>query len=352
MYERFHLVLMVNHACNLRCTYCYTGAKFSKPMSEATGRVSIDRSLRSINAGGTLELGFFGGEPLLEADLINSLIEYATRLAVARHIQIVPGLTTNGTVNTDSAWAVMRREDVQLAISHDGLPPVHDRHRLTILGRASSGAVEKTLLRLLALGKDFCAIMVVRPDNVDSLPDGIAHLRQLGVRHIEPSLDLWAHWTQQDIHRLEQVVVRCAQLWREGLPVHSIGWFDEKAAELLRAPIDASARCAFGAGQIAVSPAGNLYPCERLIGEDGVDNLARLNGRADDGEDFLSFLPAPPRAHSECGACEMRDWCNTTCRCGNLIRTGDAQTPDELLCLWNQACLTATAEALAALSPR
>jgi sulfatase maturation enzyme AslB (radical SAM superfamily) len=66
-YDCFHLVLMVTHQCNLRCDYCYTGRKSARSMSRRVGRVAIDRANHSLAPGGTLELGFFGGEPLLEA---------------------------------------------------------------------------------------------------------------------------------------------------------------------------------------------------------------------------------------------------------------------------------------------
>ena len=63
MYDGFGLVLMVTHACNLRCSYCYTGDKFNRKMPPLVGQRAISRALASTRAGGTLELGFFGGEP-------------------------------------------------------------------------------------------------------------------------------------------------------------------------------------------------------------------------------------------------------------------------------------------------
>ena len=74
MYDQFGLVLVVNHACNLRCRYCYTGEKYHRSMTESLGRKAIDRALASISPGGVLELGFFGGEPLVEAPLIHAAL--------------------------------------------------------------------------------------------------------------------------------------------------------------------------------------------------------------------------------------------------------------------------------------
>src|SRR5690349_3802557 len=75
--QRFGLTLMVNHACNLRCNYCYTGAKFSAPMKAEIGTAAIERALRSLRPGGRLDLSFFGGEPLLESARILGWMAHA-----------------------------------------------------------------------------------------------------------------------------------------------------------------------------------------------------------------------------------------------------------------------------------
>ena len=79
MHSRFGLTLVVNHACNLRCTYCYTGLKFRRPLPAAFGQRAIDRAFRSLSHSGTLDLAFFGGEPLIEAELILELVAGAAR---------------------------------------------------------------------------------------------------------------------------------------------------------------------------------------------------------------------------------------------------------------------------------
>jgi uncharacterized protein len=188
--------------------------------------------------------------------------------------------------------------------------------------------------------------MVVRPDTVDSLVDGIRHLRALGVTRVDPSLDLWTHWTTDDARRLESAIAGCADLWADALPDLSVSWFDEKTALLGRVPTGESARCGFGAGEIAVAPSGNLYPCERLIGDDAPDNPMRLHGHALAGDHFLMTRPAPGRSDEACDVCAMQSMCNTTCRCSNYVRTGHVDQPDGLLCLFNQVCLSETARVL------
>jgi uncharacterized protein len=201
--------------------------------------------------------------------------------------------------------------------------------------------------RLLDAGKPFRVVMVVRPDNVEFLAEGIDFLYGLGVRRVEPSLDLWTHWTREDGSRLETAIQRCAQIWRDRIPDIGLSWFDERAARLARVPISPTARCGFGDGEVAVAPSGRLYPCERLIGEDADANPMRLPGHALEGEDFLCFQVAESRSAAACAVCGIRALCSTTCRCSNYVRTGHIGRPDGLLCLFDQVCWRETAHMFA-----
>jgi uncharacterized protein len=346
MHARFSLTLVVNHACNLRCTYCYTGEKLRRPLPMATGRKAIDRACLSLRRRGTLDLAFFGGEPLVEAELILELVEYARTQAARREVELSLNMTTNGTLDSHEAWSVMTLPEMRLAISHDGLPSVHDRHRVTIDGQTSSRRVQNTMSRLAHDGKEFRVITVVRPDSVESLPAGIEFLYTLGVREFDPSLDLWTIWTRADGERLCDTIRQTADFWAERLPDCSISWFDEKTARLTGVPINEIARCGFGQAEIAVTPAGNLYPCERLVGADEADNPMRLPGHVLDGDDFLGFASSHEKSTVECSECILQSVCSTTCRCSNYVRTRDVARPDGLLCLWDQACYRETVRAL------
>lgn len=348
MHPRFGLTLVVNHACNLRCTYCYTGEKLLRPLPLTLGHRAIDcavRSLEPVTAGktpGTLELSFFGGEPLVEAELILQLVEHA-RAATARHgLDLTLSMTTNGTLNSPAAWQVMLLPEMQLAVSHDGLPTVHDRHRISSDGQPSSQLVEATLARLVQADKEFRVVLVVRPDNVAQLPAGLEYLYERGVRRFDPALDLWTLWTRADGERLRRAIAQAADFWSAHLPECGVSWFDEQAARMAGVPISETARCGFGSGQIAVTPAGNLYPCERLIGADELGNPHRLSGDVFTSDDFLGYAPVPGTTAAECSQCKLQPICSTDCRCSNYIRTGDIDRPDGLLCLWDQACYQET----------
>jgi len=366
MYRRFGLTLALTHECNMRCTYCYAGRRRPGVMGERVGRKAIDRAFASLEPGGVVELGFFGGEPALEAALALRLVEHAHERAAERGARLALSMTTNGTVTGASAWALMVRPDMELAVSIDGAPGTHDRHRRFAGGGGGGGGdtsarVAETVRRLVDIGLRVRAVMVVRPDTLPGLASNIRYLRGLGLEGVDPALDLWAEWTRADVRALEQAVEAAAAAWLEGLPDFGVGWFNAKAARFSflaaegdsrRAPEDCGecgSQCRFGAGEIAVAPSGRLYPCERLIGEDDRGAACALPGHALAGEDFLIYsAPAPERAPASrgCAACTAREFCDTTCRCSNLVRTGDAARPDGLLCALNRACLREVAKVI------
>lgn len=344
----FSLTLMVNHACNLRCTYCYTGTKFHSPMPAEVGNAAIDRALNSMPSGGWLDLGFFGGEPLLEAPRILDWMKYARDAAAASRHRLGFSLTTNGTLARDEAWRVMLDPALELTVSFDGAPQTHDRHRRDATGEPTSAKVSHTLQRLIAVNREFTVNVVIRPDTVGQLPDSLEFLHELGVDRVNLSLDLWTSWTADDGRKLESAIHRAAQLWSKWLPNFSVNWFDTKVGSLARLPVaDGPTKCGFGKGEIAVAPSGNLYPCERLIGEDAPNQPLRLPSHVLDGAtDFTGTVPPFARC-ADCSGCELTAVCETYCRCSNYIRTGDVNRPDGLLCLLNRATTRAVVDVLA-----
>jgi uncharacterized protein len=326
-------------------------------MSPDAGQKAIDRGLASLVPGGVLELAFFGGEPLLEAALISRLVSYARRGAADAGVRLSLGLTTNGTLTDPAARALIMMPDLDLAVSCDGLPDVHDLYRRHADGAPTSGEVLALLGVLLAAGKPFRVVTVVRPQTAWRLPEGVEFLADLGIRHIEPTLDLWTPWSAAQARALRSAIFACAETWRGLIPELAIGWLDEKAALLAGVQTTPTARCGFGVGQVAVSASGRLYPCERLIADDDDANPMRLPGNVFNGEDFLPEVPPPAPARSPapsggaCAACGIRAFCSAGCACSNFVRTGDTASPDGLLCLLNRTCLAAVAWALGIEAP-
>jgi uncharacterized protein len=316
-------------------------------MPYQTGAAAISRGFRSLTPGGQLQLSFFGGEPLIEAQRIQTWMNLARTLANESGKRMRFNLTSNGTRTGPEAWSVMMQEDLDLAISFDGTRALHDRHRRDAHGNGSADMVLQTIERLLTEQRELEVITVVRPDNVEQIPDALRYMYSLGIRQVHLSLDLWTKWTSADGLCLQRCIEEAAQLWRSWLPAFSLNWFDAKVAELARLSVTQQCtRCGFGDGEIAVAPSGRLYPCERLIGEDRPDQPMRLPGHALEGDDFLHHAADPLVRSSPCSECALAFACDTICRCSNFIRTGDVHRSDGLLCLLNKAAAVAAINVL------
>lgn len=337
MHDRFTLVLVANLACNLACRYCYTGAKFSRPMPANVARHAIARAASSVAPSGTLSLGFFGGEPLLEAPAIRRWTAFARARCRARGLSLALDLTTNGTLAEGDAWAVMTDPALSLAVSFDGLPEFHDRHRVHASGGPSARTVLATLRRLQGAGRAFRVVAVVRPDTAAGLPQALRFMRAFGIEMVDLNLDLWTVWNPTDREVLRAALHEAACVWRDGLPGFGVNWFNEMALRMARVPTSGTSCGADCGAQVAVAPSGRMYPCERMVAEDRAGHPLALPGHVLDGENFLTLTRAG----------EDEDACGLACRCCRFVRTGRIDGEDELLRLLDDACFHATRTALA-----
>lgn len=300
-------------------------------MPVSFGEQAVLRALASVRLGGLLQLGFFGGEPLIEAARIREWIRTTRRAANLQGKKVRFNLTTNGTIANINAWAVMLAPDVDLAVSCDGTPARHDKHRVDSSGEGSFAQVETCLRGLVTAGRSFSVVMVVRPDTLDDLTEGLTYLRGLGVKRFTLSLDVWTTWTASDLGDLARTVESTADLWKSWLPDVSIDWFDTRIAALARLrSTGPDTRCSFGEGGIAVAPSGRLYPCERLVGEDRPGHPLQLAGSVEEGEDFLDM-------HAPCAGHDATCTARIGCRCSNYVRTGSTAQEDTLLQMLDHA---------------
>ncbi len=341
----FTLTLVLTHACDLACTYCSAGPKDSRRLDERTGRRAIERAVASRREGGRLELGFFGGEPLLEWPLARRLLAFARERA-----PVDAALTTNGTHLDDRVARELVEDDVDVTLSIDGLSEVHDAERRFAGGRGSHAVAMAAFDRLAALGRKPRVLSVVRPRNVGRLAEGVRSLVDAGATVLQPSLDYHARWTLDDVGRLEDAVFALGQLYAERFPDLSIGWLDTKVAllgGLLAAPI----ACGFGRGEVAVAPSGRIYPCERLVRDDRDTRF--VIGHVNESEDpFRDHAASCAPGDASCGGCAARPLCSSACACANLARTATVDRPDGLVCALEQACLAAARRTLEAVALR
>jgi len=343
--------LLVTQRCNLRCDYCYVG-KRSATMSDEVARRAIDFAFRRTPLSEPIEIGFFGGEPLLAFDLVRRITRRVEGHSGFDPKRVPLTVVSNGTVFTDEIAAFLADHGMVLGISSDGPPEIHDQHRTFPDGRGSGRRVERTIRRAVEIFPQLMVNAVYRPDTLRDLPRTVEYFSSLGVRRIYLSPDFSAPWTPADAAALGAVYGAVADLYRRfylrGDP-HFISLIDGKVAVILRGGYRPLERCRMGHGELAFTPAGDVYPCERLVGDGGGEHRI---GNVFDGLDVGRMLchQAPgEELRPECADCGLRDHCMHWCGCSNYFSSGFYNRVGAFLCASERASIRAAFEVFQAL---
>lgn len=298
--------LVLTHACNLACVYCYTGEKKRVRMSEEMAERALAFAFdRAASTASRLQIELFGGEPLIERALVLHLARTARARAAASGVPLLLQMTTNGTLLTRELVAELAALGVHLALSIDGTRDGHEAGRPLAGGGSSYDAVRAGLELLLAADLRFDVIAVVDPCNVAALADGVMELASAGVEAITLNVNWGAVWDADALDQLDEQLERVAAVFLAWLRADR--WLRIQPLEsALRSRLDlgriVTASCAAGSGRLAVAPSGRIYGCARSVGED--------DGRAAIG-------------HIDGGVTVTVDDAPHGCRCANTEETGD-----------------------------
>jgi uncharacterized protein len=145
--------LTVAQACNLACDYCYADeGRFHAPprlMSRDVAFRAVDDVVGNAAPGEQVTVGFMGGEPFLNREVVHDTVAYASRVAAHAGVAVGFSVTTNGTLLDDADVALVRGHRFAVTVSLDGGPGVHDRHRVTHSGAGTWHAALAALRPLL-----------------------------------------------------------------------------------------------------------------------------------------------------------------------------------------------------------
>lgn len=334
------LTLCLNHLCNLRCTYCYTGQKFDRAMAFDTARAGIELGL-GLAQQGWLLLAFFGGEPLLELDLMERSLAFAAERCAQKKVRLFATIATNGTLITPRSLELFRQYRFQVQLSLDGGQPAQDANRRYAQGRSSFDDARRGLASLLESGLEPWVVSVVDPSNAALLPESFEALAELGVRRMQFAPNYRADWSQSARAVVERAVSELADrylaLARAGRDVRLDPLVGKIVAHLSPAAVE-RAVCKLGVGDLAVAPSGRLYPCERMVRED--DDEALCIGHVTSGLDRPRrdrLLADQRRADPRCHGCPIRERCSRACGCTNVETSGELGRVSDLFCWFEQA---------------
>ena len=327
------LCLHVAHTCNLNCSYCFASqGKYHGEralMSFEVGKRALDFLVESSGKRTNLEVDFFGGEPLMNWQVVKDLVAYARSIEEEKHKKFRFTLTTNGVLVDDDVIEFANREMNNVVMSIDGRPEVHDRFRVDYSGR---GSYEKIVPKFLDFAKrrgdrSYYVRGTYTHYNTDFTND-IFHLADLGFTELsmEPVVctpnDPCA-LTEEDLPKLfEQYEILAKEMLKreeEGRPFT----FYHYMIDLTHGPCiyKRISGCGSGTEYLAVTPWGDLYPCHQFVGDekylmgniwDGVTNTALRD----------EFKQCNVYARRECDNCWARLYCSGGCAANAYHATG------------------------------
>jgi uncharacterized protein len=336
--------IFLTHRCNLRCRYCYNSRQFDRAMSPLTARRAVDFAFAQAQSG-FLVLSFFGGEPLLELELIEQTVAYARAESVRRGRTLRFSLPTNGTLLDERRLRLLADHRFRVQVSVDGGEQAQNANRRFANGRTTWPRVSANLVRMVAAGLDLHVVAVVDPGNVRTLAQSFTALRELGVGHIYLAPNLTVAWDEDAWLRLDESLAALAERWCACLRADEkvrLDPFHAKVQAHIGRGLAPPIRCSFGARDFAISPRGRIYPCDRIVKGDDDDTLCL--GDLDSGLDEakrLAIATARKRVEPECVACALRDRCTNGCGCNNYEQTGDPGRVSPALCRWERAVIAA-----------
>lgn len=308
--------LVLTHQCNLGCSYCYAGEKFSRAMTLETGQKALRLAFQK---PGPIEVSFFGGEPMIAFDALASLTRLASKWAKRNGRELRFSVTTNATILTDKHLRFLAHYNFFVGISVDGLAKDHDKHRPFVGGRGSGELVWQNLERACEVLPDFRVLTVVRPDTFAGLPEAVERMYRLGVGRLTLLPDMEADWSEvrwrvQDVYRQLARVTALSILTDE--PMFISPFYEQLLSNQQPGSGEAHGACGFGTDEVAIAPSGNFYPCARLVGPDRRDEVRIGNIASGFDQNRIQKLQAQARGKlSACGS--------GGCECAALM-PGDA----------------------------
>lgn len=327
------LCLHVAHTCNLNCSYCFASqGNFNGErglMSFETGKRALDFLIENSGDRRNLEVDFFGGEPLMNWQVVKDLVQYARGIEAAHGKNFRFTLTTNGVGIDDDVIEFANKEMHNVVLSLDGRKEVHDRLRRTASDEGSYDLIVPKFQRLVESrgGKGYYMRGTFTHHNVDFTED-IFHMADLGFTELSmepvvcPPDDPFA-LTEEDLPKLfEQYEILAAEMIRRKKAGNGFTFY-HYMIDLTHGPCiyKRISGCGSGTEYFAVTPWGDLYPCHQFVGDETYKMGDIWNGITNE-EIRQDFKMCNVYAREECRDCWARLYCSGGCAANAYHATG------------------------------
>ncbi len=328
------LCLHVAHTCNLNCSYCFAAqGKYHGEravMSFDVGKRALDFLVENSGKRTNLEVDFFGGEPLMNWQVVKDLVAYARSIEKEAHKNFRFTLTTNGMLIDDDVIEFANKEMSNVVLSLDGRKEINDRLRVDYAGRGSYDTIVPKFKKLVEArgGKNYYMRGTFTHANPDFTND-VFHMADLGFTELsmEPVVgapDDPATLTAEDIEIVkEQYEILAKDMLRrekEGKPITFYHYMlDLKGGPCIYKRISG---CGVGTEYMAVTPWGDLYPCHQFVGDEKY-RLGDIWKGVTNTELRDNFRGCNAYARKECQDCWAKLYCSGGCAANGYHASGD-----------------------------
>ena len=327
------LCMHIAHTCNLNCSYCFASqGKYHGEramMSFEVGKRALDFLVENSGSRRNLEVDFFGGEPLMNFEVIKQLVKYARSIEKEKNKNFRFTLTTNGVLIDDDVIDFANREMSNVVLSLDGRKEIHDRFRVDYSGNGSFDTIVPKFQKLVEKrgGKNYYMRGTFTHANPDFLED-IKTMLDLGFTELsmEPVVceagtpsELTAEDLPIVLDQYEKLAELMTEYDKKGTPFTFYHYMiDLEGGPCIYKRISG---CGSGTEYMAVTPRGDLYPCHQFVGDENF-KLGNIYDGVTNHDIQKCFANCNVYARPECSDCWAKLYCSGGCAANAYHSTG------------------------------
>lgn len=337
------LCLHIAHDCNLRCSYCFAGTGeymgHRSLMSLEVGKKAVDFLIENSGNRRNLEVDFFGGEPLMNFDVVKGIVEYAREKEKESNKNFRFTITTNGILLDEEKRAYINENMHNVVLSLDGRKEINDEVRKRIDGKGSYDRILPLIKNMVDERgeKDYYVRGTFTRKNLDFGAD-VLHLADLGFDQISVEPVVAAKDSGLDIRNedLKAVCDEYERLAKEYVDRRKNGqWFNffHFMIDLEGGPCIAKRLrgCGSGTEYLAVTPEGELYPCHQFVGHKEF-NLGNVFDGLNGNPIREIFSDTNVYTKPQCNSCWAKFYCSGGCAANAWQFNKDIKIPYEIGC--------------------
>ena len=330
------LCLHIAHTCNLNCSYCFASqGKYHGDravMSFEVGKRALDFLIENSGSRRNLEVDFFGGEPLMNFEVVKQLVAYARSVEKEKNKNFRFTLTTNGMLIDDDVIEFANKEMSNVVLSLDGRKEIHDRFRVDYAGKGSFDRIVPKFQKLVNAreGKNYYMRGTFTHANPDFLTD-IKTMLDLGFTELSMEPVVCAAGDPSELTEEDKPIVmeqyeKLAELMikrdDEGKPFTFYHYMiDLKGGPCIYKRISG---CGSGTEYMAVTPWGDLYPCHQFVGEEKF-KLGDIWQGVTNKDTQKEFADCNVYARPDCHSCWAKLYCSGGCAANAYHSTGSVR---------------------------